>query len=164
MEIISRIFRRVMLKLTIKPFRNKAQRCSVKKMFLKISQNSKENTCVRVSFFAKCWLEACKFIKKETLAQVFFCEFCEISKNTFFHGTPLVAASDFSWRLPYWAGKNCFSSSTASDFNLMCKNIILNVISLKITGTKFYNVNQFSNYCKNESLRKTFYLMADLHI
>ena len=24
------------------------------------------------------------FIKKETLAQVFFCEFCEISKNTFF--------------------------------------------------------------------------------
>ena len=24
------------------------------------------------------------FIKKETLAQVFSCEFCEISKNTFF--------------------------------------------------------------------------------
>ena len=27
------------------------QRCSVKKMFLKISQNSQDNTCVRVSFF-----------------------------------------------------------------------------------------------------------------
>ena len=27
--------------------------------------------------------EACNFIKKVTLAQVFFCEFCEISKNTF---------------------------------------------------------------------------------
>ena len=25
-----------------------------------------------------------KFIKKESLAQVFSCEFCEISKNTFF--------------------------------------------------------------------------------
>ena len=37
--------------------------------------------------------EACNFIKKETLAQVFSCEFCEIFKNTFFHGTPLVAAS-----------------------------------------------------------------------
>ena len=24
------------------------------------------------------------FIKKETLAEVFFCELCEISKNTFF--------------------------------------------------------------------------------
>ena len=28
--------------------------------------------------------EACNFIKKETLAQEFSCEFCEISKNTFF--------------------------------------------------------------------------------
>ena len=28
--------------------------------------------------------QACNFIKKETLAQVFSCEFCEISKNTFF--------------------------------------------------------------------------------
>ena len=28
--------------------------------------------------------KACNFIKKETLAQVFSCEFCEISKNTFF--------------------------------------------------------------------------------
>ena len=31
-------------------------------------------------------------IKKETLAQVFFCEFCEIYKNTFYYRTPLVAA------------------------------------------------------------------------
>ena len=28
--------------------------------------------------------QVCNVIKKETLAQVFFCEFCEISKNTFF--------------------------------------------------------------------------------
>ena len=27
-----------------------AQRCSVKKVFLEISQNSQENTCARVSF------------------------------------------------------------------------------------------------------------------
>ena len=38
------------------------------------------------------------FIKKETLAQVFSCEFCEISKNTFSHRTPPVAASDFFLR------------------------------------------------------------------
>ena len=47
-----------------------------KKVFLEISQNSQENTCARVSFL--------NFIKKEALAQVFSCEFCEISKNTFF--------------------------------------------------------------------------------
>ena len=34
------------------------------------------------------------FKKKKTLAQVFSYEFCEISKNTFFHRTPLMAASE----------------------------------------------------------------------
>ena len=36
----------------------------------------------------------CNFIKKEALAQVFSCEFREISKNTFFHSTPLVVAPE----------------------------------------------------------------------
>ena len=35
-------------------------------------------------FNISCRPEACNFIKKEILAQVFSCEFCEISKNTFF--------------------------------------------------------------------------------
>ena len=50
-------------------------------VFCKISQNSQENNC--------------NFIKKETLAQVFSCEFCEISKKKkiILHRTPLVAAS-----------------------------------------------------------------------
>ena len=30
-----------------------AQRCSIKKMLLEISQNSQENTCARVSFLIK---------------------------------------------------------------------------------------------------------------
>ena len=30
------------------------------------------------------WKTPCSFIKRETLKQVFSCEFCEISKNTFF--------------------------------------------------------------------------------
>ena len=37
--------------------------------------------------------KACNFIKKETLAQVFPCEFFEIFKNAFFYKTPLVAVS-----------------------------------------------------------------------
>ena len=43
-----------------------AQTCSAEKLFLEIAG------------------AACNFIKKEILAQVFACEFCEISKNTFF--------------------------------------------------------------------------------
>ena len=36
-------------------------------------------------FFNKVAVEvACNFTKKETLVQVFSCEFCKISKNTFF--------------------------------------------------------------------------------
>ena len=38
--------------------------------------------------------EVCNFIKKETLAQMFFCEFCESLKNTFFHRTRPVAATE----------------------------------------------------------------------
>ena len=61
-----------------------SQRCSVKKMFLEISQNSQENTC-------SSGLQL--YSKKKTLAQVFSCEFCEVSKNTYSYKTPLVAAS-----------------------------------------------------------------------
>ena len=60
------------------------RRYSVKEVFLEISRNSQENTCARVSFLKKCRPEACNFFKKETLAQEFSSEFCEISKNSFF--------------------------------------------------------------------------------
>ena len=48
------------------------RRCSVTKVFLEISQNSQENICARNSFLIK------------SLAQMFSCEFCETSINTFF--------------------------------------------------------------------------------
>ena len=78
-----------------------AQKYSVKKIFLEISQNSQENTCTRVSL-SKLQAGACNFIKKETLAQVFSSEFCEVSKNTFSYGTPPVAASEMKW---FWIWK-----------------------------------------------------------
>ena len=51
--------------------RSSYQRCYVKKVF---------------------W--GLQFIKKETLTQVFSCEFCEIFKNTFFCRSPPVAPSE----------------------------------------------------------------------
>ena len=47
-------------------------------------QNSQEITCARASFLIKLQSQAYNFIKKETLAQMFPCEFCEISKSNFF--------------------------------------------------------------------------------
>ena len=66
---------------------------SSRKVFLKISQNSQEKNCGRVSFLLK------KSIKKETVAQVFSCEFYEILKSTFLYRTSLVAASGYSYFL-----------------------------------------------------------------
>ena len=62
--------------------------CSVKKAFLEISQNSQENTCVRVFFF-----------KKEILVQVFSCESFKIFKNTFSYRTPAMAALHSIWHI-----------------------------------------------------------------
>ena len=61
-----------------------------KMVFLETPQDWQENTCARVSFS----------IKKETLTQMLSCQFCEVSKNTFFHRRPLVAASVFNASRP----------------------------------------------------------------
>ena len=52
-----------------------ARRCSLKKVFLEISQNSQENTCAGVSFLIKLQAGIRNFIQKEAVAQVFSCEF-----------------------------------------------------------------------------------------
>ena len=52
-------------------------------VLLEILQYSQENTRP----------EVCNFIKIETMAQIFSCEFCEIFKNVFSYRTPPVAAA-----------------------------------------------------------------------
>ena len=64
------------------------KRCSSK--FHKI--HSKTPVPESFSIKLQAWLPA-TLLKKETLAQVFSCEFCEIFKNTFFYRIPPVAAS-----------------------------------------------------------------------
>ena len=60
---------------------------------MEISQKMQKNNCVRASCLIKLQAEACNFIKKETQAEVFPSELCEISKNAFCYRTPPVAAS-----------------------------------------------------------------------
>ena len=74
-------------------FKKQPLACSVKKVFLNISQNSQENTCTKAYFLIKL-PEACNFIKRNTLAKMLFCEFCELFKNTFFTENLRVTASD----------------------------------------------------------------------
>ena len=87
-------------------------------MFLKISQNSQENTCARISVLIKS-----NFVKIEILAQVFPCEFCEISKNTFLQNTSgrllLLIWKRFSFILSFldqwrWLMDQVFNSLSAN--------------------------------------------------
>ena len=56
-----------------------------KKEFLRISQNSQENTCAKGLFLMKLQIyRANNFIEKEIPAQIFSCEFCEIAHDTLF--------------------------------------------------------------------------------
>ena len=65
-------------------FRSSHQRCSLSKGVLRnFAKFTGKHLCQSL-FFNKVAGAACNFIKKETLTQVFSCEFCEISKNTFF--------------------------------------------------------------------------------
>ena len=66
-----------------KTFRRSDWRCSVKKLFLKVSQNSqKKQPCRSLSFLLK--LQASRFqtsmptVLKKTPTQVFSCQYCEI--------------------------------------------------------------------------------------
>ena len=67
-----------------------------------MTNNSPIRLCYKWSLWKVQKPQACTFTKRETLAQVFSCEFCEISKNTFFQGTPPVAASECSLSQVFW--------------------------------------------------------------
>ena len=61
------------------------QTCSIRKSVLR--------NFTKFTWKHLCQSLFCNFIEKETLTQVFSCEFCEISKNTLSYRTPLVAVS-----------------------------------------------------------------------
>ena len=52
--------------------------------------------------------EACNFIKKKTLVQVFSCELCEIFKNTFLYRISPLAASGL-FIVQAWKNKLMFT-------------------------------------------------------
>ena len=58
--------------------------CSVTKGVLRKFAKFTRKRLGQSLFLIKLQVSVCNFIKNKTLAQVFFCEFCEISKNIFF--------------------------------------------------------------------------------
>ena len=76
-----------------------ARRCSVKKVFLEISQNSQENICARVSFLIKLQILGLQLYQNRDSGTVFSCEFCDIFKNTFSYRTP-PGSCFYKWMTP----------------------------------------------------------------
>ena len=117
-------------------------------MFLKISKILQENICARA--------QTCNFIKKEALAHVFFCEICNIFKNTFFikhlrttasdtKQTSPVATTDFFSTVP--TRKKIFNEH----FNLCEAEISLNEI------VKSINSETNNKSSCNDALKTEFY-------
>ena len=75
--------------------RSSHRRCSIKidvpKNFAKFSG---KHLCQSLFFNKVTGLRFATLLKKETLAQVFSCDFCEIFKNAFFAKHLLMTASD----------------------------------------------------------------------
>ena len=82
---------------------------SFRSSLLEISQNSQENNCARVFFNKVTGLKPATLTKKEILAQVFSCEFCEISRIIFFTEHLWTTASDHCCHRmgASWSNYNC---------------------------------------------------------
>ena len=95
----------------------------MEKVFLEILKNSQKNTCTRVYCLIK--LQACNFIKKETLAQVFFYELCEISQISQFllQFQSLIIFEKISI-LDFWLDCKCPSENHLSAINDFTEHVL----------------------------------------
>ena len=114
--------------------------------------------------------QACNFIKKETLAKVFSCEFFKISRNTFLHRTPLVAASELTSRTYTVRTFNCSQNLLQSRSGIyLVKNIntapdlftkftlVLDIFFFSFTASTARSLI-YSNYITNSRKKHTFKL------
>ena len=77
-------------------FRSSHWRCSIKKVVLKNFAKFTGKYRARASFWMKLQASGLQLYLKKTLTQVFSCEFCQISKNTFFTEHLWMTASAIS--------------------------------------------------------------------
>ena len=128
-------------------YRSSHWRCSVKKCVLRICtiHYSQENTCVGV-------------FKKETLVQMFSCEFCKISKNAFSYRKPPVAC--------FCLGQHCIRKLPMECWPMakvqrLWEDNVYNVVSTMLEQHCIRTL--FSQWCSNTSettLHKKYWLKA----
>ena len=116
-------------------YRSSHWRCSVRKgVFRNFEKFAGKHLCQSLFFNKVAGLgpKRCNFIKKETLAQVFSCEFCEISKKTFFIEHLRATASGYItliWVWLKWCANNK-KGAFSRDLALIRANTV-NIFQLK---------------------------------
>ena len=89
--------------------------------------------------------------QKETKAPVFFCEYCEIFKNSFSHRTPLVAASIYCFKNTKSFYNTFYRFSCSSKkFNGLTCHILARIF--QITYKFLFSLNKSVSNRENESL------------
>ena len=126
-----------------------------RKGFLK---NFAKLTGAEVSFLIKVQARPCNFIKNETLAQVFSCKSCKISKTPFSQNTPaLLLLCDFCYWAQYQTHKN-LSRHLWEKFHIFTFGSILhNKISPKRKFFYFLQANMFFSTKRWENIANCFY-------
>ena len=108
-------------------------------MFITILQNPRESTCVGVSFNG---LKTCNFIKIDTPAQVFSCEFCGISKSTFFYRTP----QGDCFCVFHWYVDQFMKFASRWPFSAFLGNIFSEAAFSLVLFNKLYDERKLNNY------------------
>ena len=123
-----------------------------------------ENTWVTFLLFYNkvAGLETCNSIKKETLAQVFLCQFWDISKNTFLK--ELLRATAFTLHpnshYPKLLVEFCFTFTI-----LHCRKVVTDIINMQIMSRpkkQFYLSNGSEHFVTALSTRRFLFLIKQL--
>ena len=92
-----------------------ARRCSVKKVFLEISQNSQKNTCARVSLLIKCRSQSATLLKKRLWHRCFYVNFAKFLRTSLITEHLRATASDM-WNVSI-SKVNCLQKSLRGELS-----------------------------------------------
>ena len=93
-----------------------AQTCSVKKVFLEISQNSQENTCANVSFLIKLQQVPASLLKTRLWHRCFPVNFAKFIRAPFF--------TEHHWWLPLEVKIMCWELYVLGSSKIVCFNMM----------------------------------------
>ena len=113
-------------------------------MFLEISENSQENTCVRDSFLIKLKAKACNFIKKESLAHVFSWKFLKFLRTPFF-------TEHLRWLLLNFKK---FTFARLFSINFLSKSLWCSTVLLKFES-------YYLQHCKKNCCKLVFWVFTE---